>query len=150
MSYEKQGTAHDPHAAGFALQGRAKPPALPAVDGGEIVERLLEPCRDYTGEMIVRHSTPRYEVHCEVLYDAATLITTQQQEIERLTKERDEWQDRANRQQVRASAAESRVQSLEEEVKVLREALKPFALAPDEWTVETVNAARAALKENGQ
>ncbi|KKB80828.1 hypothetical protein VW35_01055 [Devosia soli] len=59
-------------------------PALPAVDGGEIVERLLEPCRDYTGEMIVRHSTPRYEVHCEVLYDAATLISTQQQEIERL------------------------------------------------------------------
>jgi len=43
----------------------------------ELVERLREPCKDFTGEMIVSESTPRYEIHCDILYEAAD-------EIERL------------------------------------------------------------------
>lgn len=110
-------------------------PALPAVDGGE-AQKLARKLA-YTAEINSRRFDDDHPLVGE-LRQAAALITTQQQQIaalmnertslietkreqiERLTAERDEWQDRANHQQVRAEAAESRVQSLEEEVKRLR------------------------------
>ena len=88
----------------------------------QIVERLREACRDYSGEMIVRGSTPRYEVHCDLLYDAAD-------RIEALERERT---------------------NLIETKRTLEEALRPFATSPDDWTVDTVNAARLALNATPQ
>lgn len=65
-------------------EGRATGEIRPVTPATELVGRLLEPCRDFGGEMIVRESTPRYEIHCDLLYDAAA-------EIARLTRELDEW-----------------------------------------------------------
>lgn len=56
------------------------------------------------------------------LSDANELLLSQASQIEALRKERDEWQDRANRQQVRAVAAETK---LAEAIKVI----EPFANA---------------------
>lgn len=51
----------------------------PAKD--DLVERLRGECRDYTGEMIDPRSTTREEVHCSLLYEAATRITELQAQL---------------------------------------------------------------------
>lgn len=101
-------------------------PSLSVVDGGETAEKSEALAREY------RPTMDKDIVHAwgadaaAALSEAATLITTQKQEIERLTKEHAASQAviEVQRQKLdvnagweAASAAESRVLSLEEEVK---------------------------------
>ena len=68
------------------LAGRIEVPSTTqaGTDGSEIaglVERLLEPCVDWTGEQIVDNSTPRYEIHCALLREAAAALVAAHAEI---------------------------------------------------------------------
>lgn len=48
----------------------------------ELIERRLrDPCVDWTGEQIVDNSTPRHEIECGLLREAATRIETLEREI---------------------------------------------------------------------
>lgn len=45
-------------------------------DHSDLIERLRGPCIDWTGEPIVDGSTPRYEVHCGLLREAASALSS--------------------------------------------------------------------------
>lgn len=47
----------------------------------ELIGRLRDPCVDWTGEQIVDNSTPRHEIECGLLREAATRIETLEREI---------------------------------------------------------------------
>lgn len=82
-----------------------------------LVDRLREPCLDFSGEMIVRESTPRYEIHCDLLYDAAA-------EIERLTRERDELIHLMSEVDAGNRIVDQRAESAEADLARAREALE--------------------------
>lgn len=46
-----------------------------------LIERLREPCIDWTGEPIVDGSTPRTDVHCGLLREAADTLEAQAREL---------------------------------------------------------------------
>lgn len=127
-------------------------PALPAVDGGEFTEQLLNQIEhvhlgiaarfpditDATKELLRLSEDGakliQRQAHqiAALMNERTSLIETKREQIGRLTIQRDNLSSivASGIDDVAGAAlddAESRVQSLEEEVKVLREALKPFA-----------------------
>lgn len=89
-------------------------------DVASLVERLWEPCRDYTGEMIGGGSTPRYEIHCDLLYEAASTLASLQEENDALKSER---ANLISTKRDQLAALTTRAERAEAQLKAARDAL---------------------------
>ena len=139
----------DPGRKGCGIEKaiRAYLSAIPAPDDG-LVERLREAC---TG-----HPHAKIEWPHRLLHDAIAALQSKDEQIERLTRERDEWRDHVHKQNAnvahnlaRAETLEQQVQKLSAENERLRGSLKSTPLAarlPD----VVARAARSSLTQEGE
>lgn len=77
----------------------------PSGEHAELVERLKGWCTDWNGAAMVRGEPPRDGLHCDILYDAASVIASQDERIASLERDRDEA--RADAKMYEATAKEA-------------------------------------------